>query len=330
MSTNIDINSILANPRVLIVASATIFFFAVFSLLLGRSKHSYGDTESRIRQMVMNTPDTVIDAGNGKKRARRAKKKIQNDRTRKKLRQLEDELYNVGISMPATDFITYWVGSMVLLSLALSLIGISPLFSVLIVGGVAFFPIILIRVKKNKRRDIIESQLVDCIQILCNSLKAGHSFMQAIQSISSEMEGPIAEEFDRVYREAQHGMELDDSLEALSARIGSDDLTMMCTAVEIQRQVGGNLSQILLNISSTIKSRLGLKAEIKVRSASGRISGIVIGSLPVLLFVMFLFVNPEYMKFFTNGGAGYICIGICLGLEALGFLFIKKIVDIKY
>ncbi|MCF0141155.1 MAG: type II secretion system F family protein [Mogibacterium sp.] len=243
---------------------------------------------------------------------------------------MEDQLYDVGIEMPVKDFIMFWVGSMAIITLAMSLIGINLIISVPVIFIVALFPAFLIKSKKKKRCNMIEDQLLDAIQVLINALKVGYSFNQAMQNIVKEMDGPIAEEFGRVFMETQHGMNLEDSLESMCARVGSDDLSMMCMAVEIQHKVGGNLSEILTSISETIKGRLRLKADVKVKTSSGRVSGLIIGALPILLFVMFLVINPGYMQFFSSGIGGYLCVLFCVVMEAVGFVVINKIISIKY
>ena len=320
------------DPIVWIVLLGVMFFYCVFSILMSGSSKKHMDLDARIKEISAEGPALIIpDEEKKPVNKKKQQKKIQNDKMKKRIRQIEDELYNVGIEMPVKDFVLYWLGSLILLSLALMVAGVNTSLICIVVAFIAFFPALLINSKKKKRCAIIEGQLLECIQVLSNALKAGHSFTQAMGNIASEMDGPIAEEFNRVFLETQHGMNMDDSLEAMCARVGSDDLSMMCTAIEIQRQVGGNLSQILLNISGTIKSRLKLKADVKVKTSSGRISGIIIGSLPILLFILFLVINPGYMTFFTDGNIiGLACIAFCVCMEITGFIVINKIITIKY
>ncbi|MCQ2406203.1 MAG: type II secretion system F family protein [Oscillospiraceae bacterium] len=309
------------------ISGALAIFFLLHSIMAsGEAKRA--DLETRISEM-RSREDAVRDASaHGKKPA--GSSFFRSEKNRKRIMQFEEELYNVGIQMPASTVLTYWTGSMIILTLLLVVTGVNPFLAVLFIFALAFAPFFIIKSKKLKRTKIIEAQLVEAINVLCNALKAGHSFQQAMANISKEMDGPISEEFGRVFRETQRGMQLDDSLERMCMRIRSDDLTMMCTAIEIQRQIGGNLAQVLMNISGTIQARMDLKADIKVKSSSGRISGLVIGCMPAVLFLMFLVVNREYMSFFISTTLGYILIGVCIVLEVLGFIVINKIVDIRY
>lgn len=314
--------------RVLVALSASLFVYCLFNILLKRGKGRRATSVSRMEEIARFTSEPDMQEDQGKKKRRNSK--FRSEKLRKRFRQMEDQLYDVGIEMPVKDFIMFWVGSMAILSVAMSVLGVNLIISVTIIFAAAMFPALLIRSKRRKRCSMIEDQLLDAIQILSNALKVGYSFTQAMQNIVKEMDGPIAEEFGRVFMETQHGMNLEDSLEAMCSRVGSEDLSMMCMAVEIQHQVGGNLSEILTNISETIKGRLRLKADVKVKTASGRISGIIIGALPILLFVMFLVINPGYMEFFSAGIGGYICVLFCVIMEAVGFVVINKIITIKY
>ena len=314
--------------QALAAISVSLFIFCLFAILLKRGKRRGATSVSRMREIANANSISGVQEEQGKKKRRNSK--FQSEKLRKRFRQMEDQLYDVGIEMPVKDFIMFWVGSLAIISVALAFIGMNLIISILVVIIVAMFPSLLIKSKRRKRCNMIEDQLLDAIQVLSNALKVGYSFTQAMQSIVREMDGPIAEEFGRVFMETQHGMNLEDSLEAMCNRVGSDDLSMMCMAVEIQHKVGGNLSEILTSISETIKGRLRLKADVKVKTSSGRISGIIIGALPILLFAMFLVINPEYMLFFSTSIAGYLCVLFCVIMEAIGFVVINKIITIKY
>lgn len=176
----------------------------------------------------------------------------------------------------------------------------------------------------------MESQLIEGITVITNALKAGHSFQTAMGNIAVDMEGPMAEEFGRVTRETQRGMTLEASFNSLCERIGSDDLEMLCQTILIQRKVGGNLTEVLDKISETIRNRLDLKEEIKTLTSSGKISGYIIGALPVILLVLISMINPVYARPLFNTVIGNILLLISVILEVIGFIMINKVVDIKY
>lgn len=180
-----------------------------------------------------------------------------------------------------------------------------------------------------KRVKTINNQLGDTIAILSNSLKAGHSFFQAVDSVAKEMTGPISEEFVKLQKEINLGGSTEDALENMVERIGSDDVELMVTAVLIQRQVGGNLAEILDNISNTIRQRVKMKGEIKTLTAQGRISGFVISMLPLGLALIMLVLSPEQITLLFREPIGLLMIGMAVISEILGIVFVRKIVNIE-
>lgn len=257
----------------------------------------------------------------GKKKASRAELK--------RLERLADELYVADISLRTEEFITIWV-VLALLVPALAMFLGAPLtvtIALVLIGAAA--PIAYVKVKRNKRLAAFGKQLSDALAIICNALRAGMSFQTAMKNVSEEMEDPIAHEFGRVYRETQLGMPLETSLNRLVLRTGNQDLELMCQAVIIQRQVGGNLAQILENISGTINERVKMKGEIKAMTASGTLSGYIVGGLPVFLLLMLMLLNPGYADVFFSTQTGNIMLVISVVMEAVGFLLVRKIVHIK-
>ena len=316
--------------RPLLLAACWTLLFALLFLLIGMillKKHN--EIRVRVRDIRSDrTEKTVIRV----RRVRTGKQKKGSTaaRTRRRLEKLENELYDVGIRIPVQRFLALWVGVTVGLPLLLTVLGLGSVVAGTVAATCAAGPILFLRIKKNKRRSELEEQLVDAIGVLCNALRAGHSFQQAMNSISTEMDGPVSEEFGRVFRETQHGMTLSDSMDRMVERVGSDDLEMMCTAILIQREVGGNLSEVLENIAGTIRSRLSLKAEVKTRTASGRLSGYMVGALPVILLVAISVINPEYSGTLFSTSAGHIMLAVGAVMEVIGFVVIQKITTIKY
>ena len=244
--------------------------------------------------------------------------------------QIENELYNVGIRIPVQQFLMIWVAITIAIPCVLVLAGINNVICFAVTMVVAFGPMIFIKLKKKKRTSMLEGQLVDAINVLTSALKAGHSFQSAMNNIAVDMEAPISEEFGRVFRETQRGMTLEESLNRMVDRTGSDDLDMLCTAIIIQRKVGGNLSEVLEKISETIQSRISLRMEIKTRTSSGRLSGYIVGALPFILLIMMSVVNPDYASGLFETDIGHIMLVVGIILEIIGFVVIKKIVTIKY
>jgi tight adherence protein B len=200
----------------------------------------------------------------------------------------------------------------------------------IIAGGIGLFlPRIYVASKQGSRLRQFENQLPDILSLWVNSLRSGYSVLQALEAISRESPEPAASELRRVVQEQQLGITLEQALDHLLNRMPSEDLDLIITAVNIQREVGGNLAEILEVIGHTIRERIKLKGEIRVLTAQGRITGLLIGGLPIVLALFLLMINPNYMNnLFQNRFCGWPLLGIGLGLIGTGTAVIQKIVDI--
>ena len=225
------------------------------------------------------------------------------------------------------------VSIVVVSCLAGGIIGFLLTQSILFVVMFAFVgmnvPGIILKARLKKRIKTINSQLGDTIAILSNSLKAGHSFFQAVDSVANEMTGPVSEEFIKLQKEINLGGSTEGALENMVERVGSDDVELMVTAVLIQRQIGGNLAEILDNISNTIRQRVKMKGEIKTLTAQGRISGLVISLLPVGLACVMATMSPDQFKLLVTDPIGILMLVMGGVMEMIGFVFIRKIVNIE-
>ncbi|ADG83640.1 type II secretion system F family protein [Thermincola potens] len=199
------------------------------------------------------------------------------------------------------------------------------------VGASAGFivPKYVVKAAKQKRVARFNAQIGDALIIMANSLRAGFSFLQAMELVSKEMPAPISVEFARALREMNLGTATEEALQNLCNRVESEDLDLVITAVLIQRQVGGNLSQILEGISHTIRERVRIKGEIKTLTAQGRISGMIVGALPVGMGLILAVINPGYIGILFSDSLGLVLIVAGVILQLIGVALIKKIVDIK-
>lgn len=199
------------------------------------------------------------------------------------------------------------------------------------IGGAVgwFIPAIYLKIKIRKRVKHLNDQLNDAIVLISNSLKAGYSFFQAVDIVSKEMTGPMAEEFTLLQKEVNFGTTTEKALENLVSRVISDDLELVVTAVMIQRQVGGNLAEVLDNISSTIRERIRIKGEVRTVTAQGRMSGLIISLLPPgLAFILFL-INRDHISVLFKDPLGIGILGFSVLMELMGIYFIRKIVKIE-
>jgi tight adherence protein B len=190
-------------------------------------------------------------------------------------------------------------------------------------------PNIILNRNITKRLKTINLQLGDTIAILSNAMKAGHSFFQAVDSVSREMTGPIADEFTKLQKEISLGVETETALENMVARVGSDDLELVVTAVLIQRQIGGNLAEILDNISGTIRQRVRTKGEIKTMTAQGRMSGWIISLLPFGLVAVVATISPAQIITLISDPLGIMMVVMALVMEFIGIMLIRKIVNVE-
>jgi tight adherence protein B len=161
-------------------------------------------------------------------------------------------------------------------------------------------PVLYLRREQGKRLVKFDNQLADMLNLMVNGLKAGFSNMQAMEAVSKELPPPISDEFRRVVQEMQLGVSMEDALQNLTRRIPSKDLDLVVTATNVQREVGGNLAEILDTISHTIRERIRIKGEIRVLTSQVMISGRFLALMPVLLIVAMYFLNNEYMMRFFN------------------------------
>lgn len=192
-----------------------------------------------------------------------------------------------------------------------------------------FVPRFYVANRKGKRLIGFEQQLPDILGLWVNSLRSGYSTMQSMEAISKEAPDPSAKEFRRVIVEVQLGLPQDQALAHLLERMPSEDLDLVITAVNIQREVGGNLAEILEVISHTIRERIKLKGEVRVLTSQGRITGYLIGGLPIILALFLLLINPDYMGHLFHSTCGWIMLGAGLTLIAIGTAVIQRIVDIE-
>jgi len=255
---------------------------------------------------------------------------------------LARDIARADLHLKPSEFLMIWAGSivgvpitMLLFSVLLPALG-NPLF--LLIGMLIGFmlPRFWLGRRKNGRLGAFNKQLPDTITLIANALRAGSSFLQAIELVVRESRPPVSTEFGRVIREVNLGLPFDQALENMVRRVRSDDLELMATAISIQHQVGGNLAEILDSIAYTIRERIRIKGEIRTLTAQQRLSGYVVAGLPIGLAAFLFVAAPGFMSpMFLNPPAilglpaGVVILLVGGFMMFLGFLFIRKIVDIE-
>ena len=239
-------------------------------------------------------------------------------------------LLSSGIKLKAEEYIVFWVVVTILPMLLFTIIRGFSVISILV--GLLFFsiPPVWMQISRRKRIAKFNNQLNDALLIIGNSLRSGFTFRHSLSRVAEDLPDPISEELRRVIREVNYGASINDSLGQLAKKMESKELEIINSAVIIQQRSGGNLAEIIDKVSETISERIKMKNKIKALTAQGRMSGIVIGAIPVFLAFMLYLINPGYMLTFFDSTAGIIILIFSFIWEVIGFIIINKMVDVKY
>jgi len=186
----------------------------------------------------------------------------------------------------------------------------------------------IIKILKDKRRYKFNLQLIDALSNMSNALRAGFSINQAFETVVQNGEKPISQEFGVMLQQMRVGMNFYDAMESLDKRVGSDDLTLVVTAVDIARRTGGNLTEIFDKISITIRERMRIERRVRTLTAQGRLQGIIVACMPAALGGIMTVIKPDLMMPFIKSTHGVIAIGITVLLISTGWFFISKIIKI--
>ncbi|HOJ77789.1 MAG TPA: type II secretion system F family protein [Bacillota bacterium] len=245
------------------------------------------------------------------------------------IKKIEFELQKADLPLRGYEFL-FMVLGMCVGSVFLFFLINRNIISMVVAGILGIIgPIFFVKIKQQRKLQKFNSQIGDALVLISNSLKAGYGFMQAIDMVAKEMTPPIQTEFGRVIQDINLGTTTEDALVLLTERVKSPDLDLVITAMLIQRQIGGNLAEILDNISNTIRERIRIHGEVKTLTAQGRLSGFIIGSLPVALGLLLLLINPKYITELFTDPRGQLMIIYAVVAEVIAILIIKKIIAIK-
>jgi len=247
----------------------------------------------------------------------------------KRIKKIQRELLQARLMMRAEEFIGASIVTGVILFLLIFLLT-RMLIVAVIVGVIGFeLPNIMVKRRRAQINKSITDDLPQALTIISNGLRAGFSFPQAMAVVGREMEGPLADEFKQVFRENTLGKPLPDALLSLVERTDSDDIEMLVTALLIQRQVGGNLAEVMDNISHTIRERIRLKGEIKTLTAQQRLSAAIVVILPIAVGVLINLINPGYMQPLLQNSIGLLILLLGAVLMIIGIIFIRRIINIE-
>ena len=238
-------------------------------------------------------------------------------------------LERAGVKVRLQDFVLLVIaGSLVAGAAGFVLSG--PLLGVPLAIAVPVIARVALNVLAGRRRSAFADQLDDSLQLIASSLRAGHSLLQAIASVAREAEEPTRDEFARILNETRVGRELSVALDETSARMASDDFVWVTQAIAINREVGGNLAEVLDGVGHTIRERNQIRGQVKALSAEGKLSAYVLMALPIGVVVFLAMANPDYIGKLVQNLAGYVMIGVCVLLMIVGALWLRKVVSFKF
>lgn len=241
---------------------------------------------------------------------------------------LKTGLDKSGLSLEWSEFTFYHLlGTAVFGALSFLVGGWVAAMGALFLG--AWSPILVLNVLISKRGAAFSNQLPDTLSMLAGSLKAGYSLPQAVDIVSRECADPMAAEFRRVLTDARLGLPVEDSLEKMAARMQNTSFEWMVLAVKIQREVGGNLVELLNNLARTIRERETVRRQIKVLTAEGRLSAIILLALPVFVSGLLFLLNPEYMGLLFNNSMGLSLLAFAIFMMIIGALWLRRVVKIE-
>ncbi|HET6814492.1 MAG TPA: type II secretion system F family protein, partial [Actinomycetota bacterium] len=240
-----------------------------------------------------------------------------------------DRLEAAGLNMRVAEFVLISLGSAFIPPLLVLILTQNLLFAALTVLVGTAAPLLWLAVLASRRQAKFDEQLPSTLQLVSGALQAGHSLQQAVDTVVHEAADPIAAEFQRVLTEARLGRPLEEAFEAMAKRTKSVDFEWTVMAIRLQRQVGGNLAEVLSTVSQTIRDRYALKRQIKALSAEGRLSSVILSVLPVLLFAGLLLLNPVFLRPLYTTTVGIMMMAGAAVLMIIGVFWLKKTTEIK-
>jgi tight adherence protein B len=241
---------------------------------------------------------------------------------------LDERLEQAGVNILAGEYVAITVLCALGGALFAGLLVQNIIFVLLIAAFAGTIPYFWVARAHRKRQNLLVDQLADTLSILASSLRAGYSFLQALDTVSKEIGEPSAHEFQRVVAEIRLGRPIDDALTAMAARINSDDLKWAVIAINVQRQVGGNLAEVLDIVAATVRERGYLRRQVRVLSAEGTISVAILASIPFVIMLYLGIVNREYISLLFTRTVGLAMLAFAAILMTLGIWIMTRIVKI--
>jgi tight adherence protein B len=243
---------------------------------------------------------------------------------------LAGRLESGGLPLKPAEWALIHVGTTLglgLLLLVLSDFSVLPALLGLAVGFAA--PYLYLSYRTGKRRRTFEDAMPDTLQLLAGSLSAGYSLPQAVDTVSRESQGVMSSELNRAIVSARLGVPLEEALDEISTRMDSKDWSWVVMAIRINREVGGNLAEVLTTVAATMRERERLRRQVRALSAEGRLSAVILGALPVLFAAYLILVRPEYISLLITNVLGLAMLVVGVVLLLVGFVWLRKVVTVE-
>jgi tight adherence protein B len=244
-------------------------------------------------------------------------------------RRMELLLYQAGLNWRVGTLVLLMVLTGAVFFLLCSTLLHRPLLGLVLGIVTAFIPYWWVKGQKNKRMNMFSEELPDSLDLMTSALRAGLSFPAALQLVAQESPEPLAQEFAITFDEQNLGLDVKEALINLTERVDSLDLKFFVTAVIIQRETGGNLAEIMESIARIIRERFKILGDVRSRTAHGRLTGMILSIMPVALGALITMLAPAYMLTFFRDPAGQMLLIVCLVLQVVGFLWIRRVIAIK-
>ena len=247
-----------------------------------------------------------------------------------RLGDLEDLLVRSGLGWTLERFLFYTGAFSILLGLPLWLATRMSLVSLagLMLG--AWLPKLYVGLKATRRLRRLEAQLPGAIDHLTRAVRAGHPLSAGLKMLAEESEEPLSTEFRAVFEEQRFGLPFEEALLGLGDRVNLPDVRILITAILVQREVGGNLAEILEKVAGTMRARFTIRRQVRVYTVQGRMSGYILAALPLVVGLFIFLINSEYMNVLFTHPLGKAFLGLAIVLQLIGFLWIRKIVNVEY
>ena len=317
-------------PAVLVFLLVTAIFLGVYWALVARPEsESHARLKRRLRPTAVPSAsdgETVVTMPPRDERRRRNVLVRGQEPTGRLSRLIE----RAGVDTSVTKLLMTCAGAALAGAVLMARISASPLVGGVVGLAAGFVPVLLLSRRSNRRAALFEEQFPEAIDLMARALRAGHALTTGLALVAEELPEPVAAEFRLVYDRQNFGMSLPDALRLLAARVPLIDARFFVTAVLTQRESGGNLAEILDNLASVIRQRFRVRRQIKVVTAHARLTGWVLVGMPIAIALAMMIVAPSHIRTLIQDPIGVQMLIGAVGLWMLGFLIIRKLVNVEY